>query len=112
MADTQKPGQELPPDAQIRAEELQSEDFQFVLKALLAAYQPVLEEQLKLAGDAAGLSRQAAGGPPNCEAEIALANRIFGAFLTEEVALRTLPAEARKILGPAEQWRWCSLCSG
>ncbi len=105
--DTQKSGQGLPPDAQIRAEELQSEDFQFVLKALLAAYQPILEQELKLAGDPAGLSKQAAGGPPDCDAEIIRAMRVFGTFFSEEVAMRMLPAEARKILGPVEQWRWC-----
>ena len=92
--DTQKPGQPLPRDAQISADELQNEDFQFVLKALLAAYQPILEEELKLAGDPAGLSKQAAGGPPDCDAEITRAIRIFGTFFSEEVAIRHAPARS------------------
>lgn len=89
------------------AEEIRSEDFQFVLKALLAAYQPILEQELKRAADAAQLSKEATAQPPTCDDEIALANGIFGKFLTEEVALRMLPADARQQLGPVEQWRWC-----
>ncbi len=101
MADEVKPEQGIPPV------EIQSENFQFVLKALLAAYQPVLEGELKLAGDPAGLSKQAAGGPPDCDAEIALANQVFGRFFNEEVAVRMIPADAKNVLGPVEQWRWC-----
>lgn len=87
--------------------EIQNEDFQFVLKALLAAYQPILTQELKLAGDPAELSKAAAAGPPKCADEIARANQVFGAFFTEEVAIRILPPDARKILGPVDQWRWC-----
>ncbi len=88
-------------------DELHNEDFQFVLKALLASYQPIMKQELKLAGDPAELSKAAEAGPPKCEDEIARANQIFGTFFTDEVALRMLPAEARKTLGPVDQWRWC-----
>ena len=88
-------------------EEIQNPDFQFVLKALLAAYQPVLEQELRLAGDPAALSKAAEAGPPKCEDEIARADQIFGAFFTEEVAQRMLPPEARASLGPVDQWAWC-----
>ena len=93
----------LPPTS----DELNNEDFQFVLKALLAAYQPVLKQELKLAGDAAELSKAAAAGPPNCEDEIARANQIFGTFFTDEIAQKMLSAEVRKNLGPIDQWGWC-----
>src|SRR6516164_7788092 len=88
-------------------EEIQNPDFQFVLKALLAAYQPVLEQELRLAGDPAALSKSAEAGPPKCEDEIARADQIFAAFFTEEVAQRMLPPEARASLGPVDQWAWC-----
>lgn len=104
---TRKPGPGTPLGADNSADELHNEDFQFVLKALLAAYQPILEQELKLAGDPAALSKQAEGGPPDCEVEIARANQIFGKFFTEEVAVRMLPADARRMLGPVDQWRWC-----
>jgi hypothetical protein len=97
-------GQGAPPSA---SDELHNEDFQFVLKALLAAYQPVLKQELNLAGDPAGLSKAAEAGPPKCEDEIARANQIFGAFLTDEIAQRMLSAEVRKNLGPIDQWGWC-----
>jgi len=85
------------------------EDFQFVLRELLGAYQPVLEEELKRAKSPEELKREAEGRPPNCDDEIALANRIFEKFSTEQVALRLLPAQARELLGPVSQWRWCLL---
>src|ERR1035437_10335363 len=91
------PGQGVTPSAN---DELHNEDFQFVLKALLAAYQPVLKQELKLAGDPAELSKAAEAGPPRCEDEIARANHIFGAFFTDEIAQRMLSAEVRKNLGP------------
>ncbi len=86
---------------------IHSEDFQFVLKALLAAYQPILDEELKRAKSPEELKKEAEGREASCDDEIALANRIFDKFFTEEVALRVLPAEARQILGPIERWRWC-----
>jgi hypothetical protein len=88
-------------------DEIHNEDFQFVLKALLAAYQPVLEEDLKRAGAPESLKEEAESKPPSCEDEIELAGQLFDKFLTEEVALRALPAEARQQLDPAGQWRWC-----
>ena len=56
---------------------IHGEDFQFVLKALLAAYQPVLEQELKLAQAPEELKKQAESQTPSCEDEIALAGRIF-----------------------------------
>lgn len=95
--------------ARIEHEEIHNEDFQFVLKQLLAAYQPILEEDLKRANAPEELKKEAESKPASCEDEIALANRIFDKFVTEEVALRLLPEEGRKQLGPIENWRWCFL---
>lgn len=100
MPDPQKPASAAAPP------EIQNPDFQFVLKALLAAYQPILEDQLNLAKNPDKLNAQA-GVPANCASEIAEANRLFGSFFTEEVALRMLPPEGRKQLGSVENWRWC-----
>jgi hypothetical protein len=84
-------------------------DFHFVLRELLSAYQPILEEELRRAGQPDELAREAESKPPNCDEEIELGNRIFEKFFTEEVALRLLPREGREILGPIERWRWCYL---
>src|SRR5260370_33828017 len=84
-------------------DELHNEDFQFVLKALLAAYQPILKQELKLAGDPAELSKAAEAGPPKCEDEIARANQLFGAFFTDELAQKMLSAEHQQKLAPMHQ---------
>jgi len=94
---------------QVQHDELHNEDFQFVLRALLATYQPILEEQLRLSKAPEELKKQVESSPPNCEDEVALANALFEKFLTEEVAIRSLPPEARQLLGPPERWRWCLL---
>jgi hypothetical protein len=91
------------------ADEIHNEDFQFVLKELLSAYRPILEEDLKRAEAPEELKKEAQSKPATCEDEIALANRIFDRFVTEEVAVRLLPEEGRKQLGPIENWRWCFL---
>ena len=90
-------------------EDMHNEDFQFALKELLNAYQPILEEELKRAKDPEKLKKEAEENPPDCEDEFALANRIFEKFFTEEVAVRLLPEEGRKLLGPIDRWRWCFL---
>jgi hypothetical protein len=95
-----KPPQEV-------AAEMHNENFQFVLKALLQAYQPILEQQLSLAKNPQELQKEAEKTSPNCADEIAEANRIFGKFFTEDVALRMIPAQNRNQLGPIENWRWC-----
>lgn len=82
-------------------------DFQFVLKELLSAYQPILEEDVKRAKAPDQLSKEADAKPPSCEDELALGNRIFEKFSAEAVAMRLLPAEARQLLGAVERWRWC-----
>jgi hypothetical protein len=96
---------DLPPTAA----ELNDADFQFGLKALVSAYQGLLEQDLKRAKDPQALAKEALASHASCEDEVATANRIFDAFASEEVMLRVLPAEARKLLGPVEQWRWCLL---
>lgn len=88
--------------------EANDKDFQLVLKELLAAYQPVLEEELKRAKSTEQLGEEAFAAR-NCEEELQLANRIFEPFTSEKVALSYLPAEARKLLGEPERWRWCLL---
>ena len=90
-------------------EEIHSKDFQFVLKALLDAYRPIIEEDLKRAKDPEKLKEEAEKKPPSCDDELALADRLFEKFFTEEVALQLLPAEGREILGPVDRWRWCLL---
>ena len=89
------------------APELNNADFQYVLKALLAAYQPILEQQLNLAKNPQELQKEAQGHARNCADEFAEANTLFSKFLNEDVALRLLPEAQRARLGPAESWRWC-----
>jgi hypothetical protein len=96
-------------DEKLPRDEVENEDFQFVLRALLAAYLPILDEAVSLAKDPEQLEKAAEAKPPNCEDELALANRIFEKFFSEEVAVRMLPPEGRKQLGPVENWRWCLL---
>ena len=88
-------------------DESQDEDFQFALKELLAAYEPLLAEDLERAPSARGAEKEVAANPPSCDDELQLGGRLFDRFFTEEVALRLLPAEGRDQLGPIEQWRWC-----
>src|SRR5271168_1342967 len=87
--------------------DIHSEDFQFVLKSLLATYQLILEEELKRTRAPEQLKKEVEGGPQSRENELTLANRIFDKFLTEEVAMRLLPEAGRKLLGPVENWRAC-----
>lgn len=93
----------------IEEEEIHNEDFQFVLKELLATYQPILEEELRRAQDPARLQKEAQAQPPSCEDELALANRIFEKFYQDEVAVRLLPPEGRELMGSIQRWRWCLL---
>lgn len=84
-------------------------DFRLVLENLVAAYRPVLEEDLKRASDLDALVKEAAGAAPDCEAEMAAAERLFTPFVNEKMALALLPAQARELLGPVENWRGCLL---
>jgi len=93
----------------VKSEEIHNEDFQFVLKELLDAYRPVLERDLRRAGEPEELKKEAEEKPPTCEDEFVAADQIFGKFFTEEVAMRLLPEEGRKQLGSAKQWQWCLL---
>jgi hypothetical protein len=88
--------------------ELQDEDFQFALKELLAAYEPILAEELERARSPERLSKEAREHPPSCEDEFELATRLFDRFFTDEVAQRLLPQDGRKQLGPFEEWSWCA----
>ena len=88
-------------------EEIHNEDFQFALRQLLAAYMPVLEEELQRARAPEELKKEAEASTPSCEDEVKLAERIFDQFFTEEVAVRLLPEEGRIQLGPVEEWSWC-----
>lgn len=85
----------------------QNPEFQAVLQALINAYKPVLEEDLRRAGNLDGLSEEANKDEPDCEAEIAAAQRLFANFADEKIALAVLPPQAREFLGPPERWRWC-----
>ena len=89
------------------APELNNPDFQFVLKALLAAYEPILEQQVKLANNPAELEKEAKSWPSNFNDEKSQGNEIFAKFLTEDVALRMVPSAARAKLGSIENWQWC-----
>jgi hypothetical protein len=88
--------------------EANNPDVQAALKALLGVYQPILEQQLSLAKNAEELQKQAqAISSRTCAQEFEDAFSMFGKFLNEDTAMRLLPPQAREILGPIEQWRWC-----
>jgi hypothetical protein len=87
---------------------IRPDDFKHVYNALLAAYRPILDEILKPPRSPEELLKDA-DKPRSCDDEAALARRIFDAFFTEEVALRLLPDEGRRLLGPVDRWRWCFL---
>jgi len=90
-------------------DETQDDDFHAVLKELMAAYQPILEEDLARSKSPEKLLKEARANPPDCDTELQLADRIFNRFYSEAVATSLLPAEARGILGPVDKWRWCLL---
>ena len=96
-AEAESPDQEL----------INSEDYQFILRHLINAYRPVLEEELQRANHPDQLEKEAESQPPKCDDEIALADRIFKGFLTDEVVVRLLPKAGRETLGPLDRWRWC-----
>ena len=82
MADKQKPQPPQTDAVAPEAPELNNPDFQFVLKALLAAYQPTLEQQLNLAKNSEALQKEAQSHPPNCADEFAQADALFQNFST------------------------------
>ena len=87
---------------------MNDQDFQRVLTALLAVYQPILEQQLNLAKNPAELQKQAeAAAARTCADEFREAYAMFERFHTEDTALRLLPTQARELLGPVDEWRWC-----
>lgn len=92
-----------------RPPESDDADFRLVLETLVNAYRPILEEDLKRATNLDALVQEADSAPPDCEAEIAAAERLFTPFVNEKMALALLPVQARELLGPAESWRGCLL---
>ena len=84
-------------------------EFQQVLEALVGVYRPILEEDLQRANDLQALAKEACQQEPDCEAEIAMAQRLFSRFADEKTTLALLPAQARELLGPTDNWRWCLL---
>src|SRR5262245_31761643 len=95
------------PENSRAADNPQDPEFRVALEALLAAYEPILAEDVALTRapeKIPGISDQ-----QNCESEIALANEIFGKFWSEKVAIAILPPEEREKFGPVEKWRWCFL---
>jgi hypothetical protein len=86
-----------------------SPEFQTVLKALVDIYRPILEEDLRRANDLDALGDEARQAPPDCEAELATAQRLLGNFPDEQVVFALLPPQARELLGPIERWRWVLL---
>src|SRR5258707_8534889 len=88
--------------------EVNDPDFQFAVKALLAAYQPIFEQQLNLVRNPAELQKQAeVTASRSCAEEFREAYQLFEKFFTDEFAIRILPAQAKELLGPIEEWRWC-----
>lgn len=85
----------------------ESPEFRFVFNELVSAYQPLLAEQLELAKSPDGV--QDPGDQVDCEAEIALAARIFDRFWNEKVAVALLPPEVQQQFGSIDRWRWCFL---
>jgi hypothetical protein len=82
-------------------------DFRFVLDALLDAYRPGLQRELRMAQSAETLVQDTGVDPPTCEDEIALAHALFQKFFTPEVATRLLPIEGQKAFGNVDEWQWC-----
>jgi hypothetical protein len=107
MADKDKPQPPQTDAAAPAAAELNNPDFQVAMKALLDAYQPVLEQQVNLIKNPQDLQKQVQTSQPTCAQEFAEAYALFQKFFTEDVAQRLLPAQARELLGPIDQWRWC-----
>src|SRR5258708_24967931 len=105
MADKEKPQPPQKDAAAPATPELNNPDFQFALKALLAAYQPVFEQQLSLIKNPQELQKQVQTSERSCADEFAEAYALFETFLTEDAAQRLLPPHARELLGPIDQWR-------
>ena len=96
------------PSTSTNSSDFNNPDFQAGLKALLAVYQPFMENDLKLAKNPDELQRQAeALSSRTCAQEFEEAYAMFSKFLNEDTALRLLPPQARELLGPVERWRWC-----
>ncbi len=99
---------EKQPSTSANVPDFKDRDFQAGLQALLAVYQPMLERDLNLAKNPDELQKQAqAESNRTCAQEFEEAYAMFSKFLNEETAIRLLPPQARELLGPIDQWRWC-----
>src|SRR5260370_7392937 len=107
MPDKEKPQPPQKDAAAPAAMEMKNRDCEYVVKGLLGAYQPVFEQQLSLIKNPQELQKQIEARQRSCADEFAEAYALFEKFFTEDVAQRLLPAEARELLGPIDQWRWC-----
>ena len=108
MADNEKPKPPKTDAAASTAPDTNNPDFQVALKALLAVYQPIFEQQLNLTKNPDELQKQAqAISTRTCAQEFEEAYNMFGKFLNEDTAMRLLPPQAKEIVGPVERWRWC-----
>lgn len=94
-------------DRSVKKTEIHDEDFEFVLKELLSAYQPILEEELSRAKEPEKLKEEVRAKPPSCEDELELADRLFDVFSREEVAVRLLDPSDREQLGDLKKLGWC-----
>jgi hypothetical protein len=70
-----------------------------LLRVLLEAYAPAAG-----GGDADDQGTVSAAGPQD---EVATAQAVAERLFADDVALRFLPASAREVLGPVQEWRWC-----
>ena len=96
------------PSTSAETSEFNTPDFQAGLKALLDIYRPMLEQDLNLAKNPDELQKQVSATlDKTCAQEFEEAYAMFSKFLNEDTAMRLLPPQARELLGPIEQWRWC-----
>ena len=95
--------------ADARPPEPTDPEFRTVLQFLVDAYRPVLEEDIQRASNLDALVKEADSAPPDCDAEIAAAHRLFEPFVNDKMAVALLPAQARELLGGPDNWRWCLL---
>jgi len=100
--------QENKPLTSADAPQMNDPDFQAGLRAFLDAYSPLLERDLQLLHNPDELQKQVqAESSRTCAQEFEEAYAMFSKFLNEDTAMRLLPPQARELLGPIEQWRWC-----
>lgn len=70
-----------------------------LLRMLLEAYAP--------AAGGGHVDDQATVSAAGAQDEVATAQAVAERLFAEDLALRFLPASAREVLGPVQEWRWC-----